>query len=85
MLMGRGKGGGLGGRGGRGEGQAGLDGRAAGPSSGHPASWQRLPVTSRAGVWGWGGGRVGLGDTGVFVYLIRREKRRPRDQTARVT
>lgn len=59
--------------------------RAAGPSRGHPASWQRLPVTSRAGVWGWGGGEMGMQDTAVFVYLIRGEKRRPQDQPARVT
>jgi hypothetical protein len=27
--------------------------RAARPSSGHPASWQWLSVTSWAGAWGW--------------------------------
>lgn len=30
-------------------------------------------------------GEWGTQDTGVFVYLIRKEKRQPQDQTARVT
>lgn len=34
---------------GKGKGQAGWDQQAARPSSGHPASWQHLPVTSWQG------------------------------------
>lgn len=42
------------GRGGRKEERAKLasTSRAAGPSSGHPASWQPLSVTSWTGAWG---------------------------------
>lgn len=82
----RGKGGR--GRGGRKEERAKLaeTSRAARPSSGHPASWQPLSVTSWTGAWGYSSrGEWGTQDTGVFVYLIREKKRQPQDQTVRVT
>lgn len=59
----------------RGTGQAGRDQQGSKAQRGHPASWQRLPVTS----WqGRGDGRQGerdMQDTGVFVYLIRGGKK----------
>lgn len=43
--------------------------RAARPSSGHPASWQRLLVTSWAGVWGWRGRGRGVCETLESLFI----------------
>lgn len=60
----------------RGMGQTGRDQQGSKAQLGHPASWQRPPVTS----WqGRGDGRQGeraMQDTGVFVYLIRGGKKK---------
>lgn len=55
----------------RGTGQAGRDQQGSKAQLGHPASWQRPPVTSWQGRGDGRQGERGMQDTGVFVYLIR--------------
>ena len=59
----------------RGTGQAGRDQQGSKAQLGHPASWQRPPVTSWQGCGDGRQGERGMQDTGVFVYLIRGGKK----------
>ena len=69
----------------RGKGQAGCNQWGSKAQQRPPCFLAASACDLMAGVWGRGGRRErGMQDTGVFVYLIRGEKRRPQDQTAGV-
>lgn len=60
----------------RGKGQAGQNQQGRKAQQRPPCFLASSACDLMAGAWGWGGRRErGMQDTGVFVYLIRREKK----------